>query len=131
MLNALRAASLSVMVTASAAAALTSQSATATPPSEAERQSNKPQSATGRIVTYDASRRTLVLSTPQGNERFLIGSDTRIQQSAKTISAATLSSLAGHAAKVRYTVSGQEKTAESVMVCSFALPACARTQRVD
>jgi len=80
----------------------------------------KALSATGKIVSFDDSTKTLTLSTAKGEEKFVLGSSARLQQGAKTITAANLSSLAGHQAKVRYTGSGSDKAAESVMVSGGA-----------
>ena len=80
----------------------------------------KALSATGKIVSFDDSTKTLTLSTAKGDEKFVLGSSARLQEGAKTITAETLSSLAGHQAKVRYTDSGSGKAAESVMVSGGA-----------
>ncbi len=80
----------------------------------------KALSATGKIVSFDDSTKTLTLSTAKGDEKFVLGSSARLQEGAKTITAETLSSLAGHQAKVRYTGSGRDKAAESVMVSGGA-----------
>jgi len=80
----------------------------------------KALSATGTIVSFDDGTKKLTLSTARGEEQFLLGSSARLLEGAKTISAASLSSLAGHQAKVRYTASGGEKSAESVMVSGGA-----------
>ena len=80
----------------------------------------KALSATGKIVSFDDSSKTLTLSTAKGEEKFVLGSSARLQEGAKTITAADLSSLAGHQAKVRYTGSGSDKAAESVMVSGGA-----------
>jgi hypothetical protein len=80
----------------------------------------KALSATGKIVSFDDATKTLTLSTPKGEERFVLGSSARLQEGAKTITQSNLSSLAGHQAKVRYTASGSDKSAESVMVSGGA-----------
>jgi hypothetical protein len=80
----------------------------------------KALSATGKIVGFDDATKTLTLSTAKGEEKFVLGSSARLQEGAKTITAASLSSLAGHQAKVRYTASGSDKSAESVMVSGGA-----------
>jgi len=80
----------------------------------------KALSATGKIVSFDDGTKTLTLSTAKGDEKFVLGSSARLQEGAKTITAETLSSLAGHQAKVRYTGSGSDKAAESVMVSGGA-----------
>ena len=80
----------------------------------------KALSATGKIVGFDDASKTLTLSTAKGEEKFVLGSSARLQEGAQTITAANLSSLAGHQAKVRYTASGSDKSAESVMVSGGA-----------
>jgi hypothetical protein len=80
----------------------------------------KALAATGKIVSFDDASKTLTLSTAKGEEKFVLGSSARLQEGAKTITTANLSSLAGHQAKVRYTASGSDKSAESVMVSGGA-----------
>lgn len=80
----------------------------------------KPTSATGRIVSFDDETQMLTLSTSEGEQTFTIGSKARVQQGAKTITAATLSSMTGRRAKVRYTASSGDRAAESVMVSGAA-----------
>ena len=80
----------------------------------------KALSATGKIVGFDDATKTLTLSTAKGEEKFVLGSSARLQEGAKTITAANLSGLAGYQAKVRYTASGSDKAAESVMVSGGA-----------
>jgi len=80
----------------------------------------KALSATGKIVSFDDGTKTLTLSTAKGEEKFILGSSARLQQGAATITAQNLSGLAGHQAKVRYTGSGSDKAAESVMVSGGA-----------
>jgi hypothetical protein len=76
----------------------------------------KAASATGKIVSYDDASKTLTISTSKGEEKFVLGSSVKLNEGAKTITAANLSSLTGQQAKVHYTASGSDKTAESVMV---------------
>ena len=71
-------------------------------------------------MSFDSGSKTLTLSTAKGEEKFVLGSSARLQEGAKTITADSLSSLAGHQAKVRYTASGSDKAAESVMVSGGA-----------
>lgn len=114
MVTIVRAVSLSVVMTTCAAAALASAAA---PPPNPE---SKSLAATGRIVRYNADRRTLVLKTANGEEQFILASKVRVQESARIIAAESLSGLAGRVAKVRYTVSGTQRSAESVMVSGGA-----------
>jgi hypothetical protein len=76
----------------------------------------KAASATGKIVSFDDASKTLTISTSKGEEKFVLGSSVKLNEGAKTITSANLSSLTGQQAKIRYTVSGSDKTAESVMV---------------
>jgi hypothetical protein len=113
------ASSVAVLVTALTGAGLSAQTAktkdaTATPAAP------KALSATGTIVSFDDATKTLTLSTAKGEEKFVLGSTARLQEGAKTITSANLSNLAGHQAKVRYTASGSDKAAESVMVSGGA-----------
>ena len=77
-------------------------------------------SATGKIVGFDESSKTLTLSTSKGEEKFVLGSSVRLQEGAKSITADNLSGLAGRQAKVRYAASASGMTAESVMVSGGA-----------
>jgi len=76
----------------------------------------KAASATGKIVGFDDASKTLTISTGKGEEKFVLGSSVQLHEGSKTITSANLASLTGQQAKVRYTVSGSDKTAESVMV---------------
>ena len=117
------ASSAAILVTALPGVGLAAQSATNAKPAAAMAAAPtapKPLAATGKIVSFDDASKTLTLSTAKGEEKFVLGSSARLQEGAKTISTASLSSLAGHQAKVRYTASGSDKAAESVMVSGGA-----------
>jgi hypothetical protein len=73
-------------------------------------------SVRGTIDNYDASSRTLSLSTSSGTVKFPVSSATRLSQAGHKIEAAELQKLAGDRATVRYTDSGGKKTVESVHV---------------
>ena len=110
------ASNVAILVTALGGAAFATQtaaSAQGTP-------SPKGMASTGTIVGFDDGTRTLTLSTPKGEEKFVLGSRVRLQEGAKTITTENLSGLAGHQAKVRYTASGSSRSAESVMVSGGA-----------
>ncbi len=113
------ASSVAVLVTALTGAGLSAQTAK-TKDATAAPAAPKALSATGTIVSFDDATKTLTLSTAKGEEKFVLGSTARLQEGAKTITSANLSSLAGHQAKVRYTASGSDKAAESVMVSGGA-----------
>jgi hypothetical protein len=109
------------MIAALGGAAVAAQTSSVKAPTPAlMSKGSKAMSATGKIVGFDDASKTLTLSTGKGEEKFVLGSSARLQEGAKTITTQSLSSLAGHQAKVRYTASGSEMTAESVMVSGGA-----------
>jgi hypothetical protein len=116
------ASSVAILVAAFAGVGMAAQTATKAkaPAAAAAPAAPKALSATGKIVGFDDATKTLTLSTAKGEEKFVLGSSARLQEGAKTITAANLSGLAGHQAKVRYTASGSDKAAESVMVSGGA-----------
>jgi hypothetical protein len=73
-------------------------------------------SVRGRIDKYDASTRTLSLSTANGTVQLSMTSTTRIRQGWHKVDAADLQKLAGDRATVRYTESGGNRIVESVHV---------------
>jgi hypothetical protein len=70
----------------------------------------------GTIDKYEASTRTLSLSTANGKVQFPVPSDARIRRSGQTIDASELAKLSGYRAAVRYSESAGSKTVESVHV---------------
>ena len=70
----------------------------------------------GTIDTYDASTRTLSLSTANGKVQFALPSDARIRRGGQTIDASQLANLSGYRAAVRYSESGGNRTVASVHV---------------
>jgi hypothetical protein len=73
-------------------------------------------SVRGTIDTYDASSRTLSLSTSTGIVRFPVASTARISQGGRKVDASQLQKLAGNQATVRYTETDRTKVVESVHV---------------
>jgi hypothetical protein len=73
-------------------------------------------SVRGTIDKYDASTRTLSLSTANGIVRLSMTSTTRLRQGWHKVDAVDLQKLAGDRATVRYTESGGNRIAESVHV---------------
>jgi len=114
------ASSLAVLLATVAGAGPSAQTSTNGKTAAAAPATPKALSATGKIVGFDNATKTLTLSTPKGEEKFVLGSSARLQEGAKTITTANLSGLAGYQAKVRYTASGSNKSAESVMVSGGA-----------
>lgn len=82
------------------------------------RSSNASHSAMGTIEKFDNNM--LTLKTASGEEQFSVSSSARLRSGSKSIKADELSSLTGQRAKVRYTESNGQRTAESVMVSSGA-----------
>jgi hypothetical protein len=76
----------------------------------------KEESATGKIVKFDATSRTLTLQTAKGEERFMLASNAKLNEGSRTLTAADLGGAVGQEAKVRYTTAGGQKTAMAVMV---------------
>ena len=70
----------------------------------------------GTIEKYDASTRTLSVSTSNGTMQFPVGATARIRQGWRQIDAATLEKLLGYRADVHYSESSGRKTVESVHV---------------
>jgi type 1 fimbria pilin len=73
-------------------------------------------SVRGTIDNYDASSRTLSLSTSSGTVKFPVSSTTRISQAGHKVEASELKKLAGDRATVRYTEAAGNRTVESVHV---------------
>jgi hypothetical protein len=73
-------------------------------------------SVRGTIDKYDASRRTLSLSTSGGTVRFPVAPTARISQGGRRVEASELEKLVGNHATVRYTESDGTKVVESVHV---------------
>jgi hypothetical protein len=70
----------------------------------------------GTIDKYDASTRTLFLSTTNGPVQFAVPSDARIRRSGQTIDASQLAKLSGYRAAVRYSETRGNKTVQSIHV---------------
>ena len=73
-------------------------------------------SVRGTIDKYEASSKTLSLTTSIGTVRLPLASTTRISQGGHKVDAEELQKLAGDRATVRYTESGGNKVVESVHV---------------
>ena len=70
----------------------------------------------GTIDKYDASTRTLFLSTTNGPVRFPVPSAARIRRGGQTIDASQLAKLSGYRAAVRYSETRGNKMVQSVHV---------------
>ena len=69
---------------------------------------------TGTLTNFDSASNTLTLSTPNGEETFVIGSTTMLHQGRKAITTSDLANFAGHMVTVRYAESAGGKTVETV-----------------
>jgi hypothetical protein len=70
----------------------------------------------GTIERYDAATRTVTVSRPTGDERFVLSDSVRIRRDGQVVDPSKLQTLAGCRAVVRYWQSGSLKTVESVHV---------------
>jgi type 1 fimbria pilin len=73
-------------------------------------------SVRGTIDKYDASSRTLSLSTANGVVRLPLAATTRVRQAGRTVEAQALQKLTGDHATVRYTETDGNRVVESVHV---------------
>jgi hypothetical protein len=110
------AASVGMLIAAVGGVGYAGQAAAKAPNAVGSASTGKSLSATGKIVSFDGGTKTLTLSTPTGEQKFMVGSTARVQQGAKPIAAGSLSKMAGRRAKVRYTAASGDMAAESVMV---------------
>ena len=76
--------------------------------------------ATGKIVKFDPTAQSLILSTPKGEERFTLDSSTRLREASHAIVPADLAKLTGHQATVRYHDASGQKSVVSVRVAAAA-----------
>jgi len=71
---------------------------------------------TGTLTNFDSASNTLTLSTPNGEETFVIGSTTMLHQGRKVITTSDLANFAGHSVTVHYAESAGAKMVETVDV---------------
>jgi hypothetical protein len=76
--------------------------------------------ATGKIVQFDPAAQSLTLSTPKGEERFILEASTRLRDASHAIAPADLAKLTGRQATVRYHDASGQKSVVSVRVSSGA-----------
>ena len=79
----------------------------------------KSESAMGKVTKYDAATRTLTITTKKGEESFVLASDAKVMNGAKSVS--DLSSAVGENAKVHFTEASGVKTAQSVSVSGASM----------
>ena len=68
---------------------------------------------TGTLTNFDSTSNTLTISTPNGEETFMLGSTAMLHQGRKAITTSDLANLAGHIVTVRYAESAGAKTVET------------------
>src|SRR5262245_39235553 len=69
---------------------------------------------TGTLKSFDSASNTLTLSTPNGEETFMIGSTAMLHQGRKIITTSDLANPAGHIVTVLYAESDGAKTVETI-----------------
>lgn len=98
-------------------------------PAPAAQQPARPAAAemttTGTLAKYDATSRTLTLTTAKGPETIELGAKATIMDGAKALTAADLGAATGKEVTVKYTESAGKKTATSVTL--VAKPAASTT----
>lgn len=82
--------------------------------------------ATGTVSKFDTATNTLTVTTPKGDEQFVLGSSASVTANGKKIAASDLATRAGNKVTVRYTESAGQKTAASVRVTATVPKAAAR-----
>jgi hypothetical protein len=107
---------LAATVSASQAAKKEPAKSTAAPKTAAMKPAGK--SATGKISKYDAATHTLTVTTPKGDENFVLSDKASLHAGSKTITADDLGSHAGQTAKIRYSDANGTRTAEMVTVAA-------------
>ena len=83
-------------------------------------------SAVGTIAKYDATSRTLTLSTTKGEQIFKLAANATIHQGSKTVKDVDIASQSGQRAKVRYSEATGQKTADAVMILATTSMASAQ-----
>jgi hypothetical protein len=77
--------------------------------------------ARGTVKKFDAATNTLTIATAKGaEESYMIGPKAMLREGEKSIAVSDLANLSGREATIRYTESGRQKNAESVMVAMRA-----------
>ena len=102
---------LAAVVAASAAQAKPQRKATAT-------KAARPTTlmSAGKVVKFDSGSNTLTVSTPQGEQQFVLSSSSRLTEGRKTVEASQLSTLTDRQVQVRYTESDGRKMVSSLRI---------------
>jgi hypothetical protein len=113
---------------AKAAPATTAAPATATKTAKASKTTLI--TASGTISKFDATSKTLTVTTPKGDVAFMVDSSATITAGGKKVMASDLPNQAGHKVTVHYTEANGQKTAQSVRV-GMAAPKTASAKKTS
>jgi hypothetical protein len=113
-----------IVVTVALGLALASHSAMAQTAKPAKPSASH-QSVSGKLESYDPATRTMKIKAGKNEQQIMLSSDAVVHQGAKTLSTDELASKQGQNVKVRYTVSNNQKTADSVTLAGAAPRAAA------
>jgi hypothetical protein len=108
-----------IVVTVALGLALTCHSAIAQTAKTAKPSASH-QSISGKLESYDPATRTMKIKAGKNEQQIMLASDAVVHQGAKTVSTDELASRQGQNVKVRYTVSNNQKTADSVTLAGAA-----------
>jgi len=73
-------------------------------------------SIAGKLESYDPATRTMKIKSGKNEQQVTLASNAVVHQGAKTVSTDELTSRQGQNVKVRYTMTNNEKTADSVTI---------------
>ena len=74
--------------------------------------------AAGKVVKFDSATNTLTVSTPQGEQQFMLSSSSRITEGRKSVAASALGTFTDRQVQVRYAESGGQKMVSSIQVAA-------------
>ncbi|MGB2713549.1 MAG: hypothetical protein WBC51_05180 [Vicinamibacterales bacterium] len=115
-----------LIVTVALGLALASHTAMAQTTKSAK-QSASHGSISGKLESYDPATRTMKIKSGKSEQQIMLSSNAVVHQGAKTLSTDELASRQGQNVKVRYTVTNNEKTADSVTLAGAPVhPATAK-----
>ena len=113
-----------IIVTVALGLALSSHSAIAQT-AKSSKPSASHGSIAGKLESYDPATRTLKIMSGKTEQQIMLANNAVVHQGAKTVSTDELASRQGQNVKVRYTVTNNEKMADSVTLAG-AQPRAAR-----
>jgi hypothetical protein len=116
-----------IVVTVALGLALTSHTAAAQT-TKSVKPSASHGSVAGKLESYDPATRTMKIKAGKNEQEITLASTAVVHQGAKTLSTDELASRQGQNVKVRYTVTDNHKTADSVTLAAAAPHAAAKKQ---